>query len=82
MSRAHDAHQAGPRIVVVEAQVERMARRVGQGVPPLVATQQAGAELLGAFGRRVGVRYPEVEVDLLRTSLVRPVGRPASGDRR
>ena len=56
-----------------------MAGRVGQCVPPLVAAQQAGAELLGAFGRRVDIRYPEVEVDLLRTVLVRPAGRHVVG---
>ena len=56
-----------------------MAGRVGQRVPPLVAAQQSGAELLGAFGRRVDVRYPEVEVGLLRTALVRPVGRHVVG---
>jgi hypothetical protein len=56
-----------------------MAGRVGQCVPPLVAAQQGGAELLGAFRRRVDVRYPEVEVGLLWTALVRPVGRHVVG---
>jgi hypothetical protein len=71
--RAHDAHQGGPRIVRVDAQVERVAGRVGQCVPPFVAAQQAGAELLGAFRRRIDVRYPEVEMGL---------GRAATGNRR
>jgi hypothetical protein len=53
--------------------------RVGQCVPPFVATQQAGAELLGAFRRRIDVRYPEVEMRLLRTFLVRPAGRHVVG---
>ncbi len=52
-----------------------MTGRVGQRVPPLAAAQQGGAELLGAFGRRVDARYPEVEMRLLRTVLVRPVRR-------
>ena len=56
-----------------------MAGRVGQGVPPFVAAQQAGAELLGAFGRHVDVRYPEVKMGLLRTVLVRPVRRHVAG---
>jgi len=53
--------------------------RVSQRVPPLVAAQQGGAELLGAVGRRADVRYPEVKMGLLRTVLVRPVGRHVAG---
>jgi len=43
------------------------------------AAQQAGAALLAAFRRRIEVRYPEVEMGLLRTVLVRPVGRHVAG---
>jgi hypothetical protein len=48
-------------------------------VPPFVAAQQAGAELLGAIRRRIDVRYPEVEMRLLRTVLVRPLRRQMVG---
>ena len=48
-------------------------------MPPFVAAQQAGAELLGAFRRRIDVGYPEVEMGLLRTVLVRPVWRHVIG---
>src|ERR1700690_1373199 len=75
----HDAHHGGPRIAGAPAQVERADGRAAHRVPPLTAAQQAGAELLSAFGRRADARYPEVEMGLLRTILVGLAGRPVAG---
>jgi hypothetical protein len=67
-----DAAARAPRWLALPYSAAR-DRRAHHAVVP--ALQQAGAELPGAFRRRVDVRYPEAEMGLLRTAR----GRPATG---